>query len=94
MRCPHCGGDAFTHRRAQLNTALATLFSLDAFNKSADVYVCRRCGRIEWFVEPDPVYLAEIAPPAQGLPAVECPKCNMIVGANQSRCAGCGWTRG
>lgn len=94
MRCPHCGGDAFTHRRAQLNTALATLFSLDAFNKSANVYVCRRCGRIEWFVEPDPVYLAEIAPPARGLPAVECPKCNMIVGANQSRCAGCGWTRG
>lgn len=92
LECPHCHGKDFKHQRAQLNTALATFFGLDAFNASADVYACRRCGRLEWFVPPDATYLVETAPAAKGAPAVECPKCNMIVKKDVSRCV-CGWTR-
>lgn len=92
LRCTHCGCEEFHHRRAQLNTALATLFDLDAFNQSADVYACKRCGRLEWFVPPDPDYLVATAPAAVGAPAVECPRCNMIVHAGVGRCT-CGWTR-
>jgi predicted nucleic-acid-binding Zn-ribbon protein len=92
LRCAHCGCEDFTHRRAQLNTALATFFGVDALNQSADVYVCRRCGRLEWFLAPDAAYLVASAPPATGKPATECPRCNMIVAKEVSRCV-CGWTR-
>ncbi len=92
LRCAHCGCQDFNHRRAQLNTALATFFNLDAFDASADVYACRRCGRLEWFIAPDAEYLAATAAPAVGQPAVECPRCNMIVKRDVSRCV-CGWTR-
>jgi predicted nucleic-acid-binding Zn-ribbon protein len=92
LHCAHCGCEDFNHRRAQLNTALATFFGLDAHNQSADVYACRRCGRLEWFLAPDPAYLVATAPAAKGAPAVECPKCNMIVKKEVSRCT-CGWSR-
>lgn len=92
LRCPHCGCEDFTHRQAQLNTALATFLGLDAHDRSADLYACRRCGRLEWFVAPDPAYLVATAPIAAGAPAVECPRCNMIVKREVSRCV-CGWTR-
>ena len=72
LECSHCGETEFTHRRAQLNTALATFFGLDAHNQSADVYACRRCGRLEWFVPPDLRYLADNAPSVPDAPAVEC----------------------
>ena len=93
LRCPHCDGAEFAHRRAQLNTALATFFGLDAHNQSADVYACRRCGRLEWFVPPDLRHLADTAPSMPDAPAVECPQCNMIIPAQRSRCGTCGWSR-
>jgi predicted nucleic-acid-binding Zn-ribbon protein len=93
LTCPHCGCTDFNRTRAQLNTALATFFNLDAFNRSADVCACRRCGRLEWFVQPDNAYLVATAPPAVGAPAVECPRCNLLVRKGVSRCE-CGWTRG
>lgn len=92
LTCAHCGCTDFNQRRAQLNTALATLFGLDPLNESADVYHCRRCGRLEWFLAPDAQYLVATAPIARDAPAVECPKCNRIVKKDVSRCA-CGWTR-
>jgi len=93
LACAHCGAGAFEHRRAQLNTALATLFGVDAFNASADVYACRKCGRLEWFLEPDPAYAAQTAPTIEGAPAIECPSCNLIVGAGKAVCGSCGWKR-
>lgn len=92
LTCAHCGCADFTHRRAQLNTALATMFGLDQYNQSADVYHCRRCGRLEWFLAPDADYLVATAPAATGARAIECPRCNMIVKQDVSRCV-CGWTR-
>ncbi|MEM9594839.1 MAG: hypothetical protein AAGD06_11265 [Acidobacteriota bacterium] len=50
--CKHCGHNGFAHRRAQLNTAGLTLFDLDFLNKSADVYACKRCGFLHWFLPP------------------------------------------
>jgi len=49
--CPHCGGNQFDQREAQLNTAGLTFFKLDWLNKSAQVFVCGGCGRIEWFLD-------------------------------------------
>ncbi len=92
LTCPHCGCTDFAHSRSQLNTALATFFGLDAFNRSADVYACRRCGRLEWFIPPDEAYLVATAPRVAGLPTVECPQCNMIVKKDVAVCT-CGWKR-
>ena len=92
LRCPHCGCEAFNHRRALLDTALASFFGLDAFNQSADVYACRKCGRLEWFVPPDADYVVASTPRNESLRATECPTCNMVVKAGVARCV-CGWTR-
>src|SRR5262245_5824441 len=37
-------------RSAQLNTALASLFTLDWTDPSASCCICARCGQIHWFV--------------------------------------------
>ena len=50
FHCLVCGGDRFRRRRSQLNTALATLFSLDWANRSATCVVCADCGYIHWFM--------------------------------------------
>ena len=50
--CPHCGGTAFDQREAQLNTAALAFFKLDWMNKSATVFHCLGCGRLEWFLDP------------------------------------------
>jgi hypothetical protein len=49
LRCLVCSHDKFWHRRAQLNTSLATFFELDWANPSADCYICDRCGYVHWF---------------------------------------------
>lgn len=49
--CPHCGGERFWRRPAQLNTAAASFFNLDFANKTAYAYICVECGKIEWFEE-------------------------------------------
>ncbi|MGB5370429.1 MAG: hypothetical protein WBN18_08360 [Flavobacteriaceae bacterium] len=49
--CYICGHDLFFHRKAQLNTRLATLFNVDWANKSAHCHVCADGSHIEWFME-------------------------------------------
>ena len=51
--CDHCGNDAFSSRKAQLNTAQAMFFNAGWLNESASVFVCSNCGRIYWFLIPD-----------------------------------------
>jgi predicted nucleic-acid-binding Zn-ribbon protein len=51
LTCIHCGGDSFDERQAQLNTAGMTFLKLDWLNKSATVFVCETCGRLEWFLD-------------------------------------------
>ncbi len=47
--CPHCNGETFHRGEAQLNTAGMTFLKLEWLNKTADLYICTQCGRIEWF---------------------------------------------
>jgi predicted RNA-binding Zn-ribbon protein involved in translation (DUF1610 family) len=51
--CPHCGGAELNQRAAQLNTAGLAFFNLEWMNKSAAVFHCQACGRLEWFLDPD-----------------------------------------
>jgi hypothetical protein len=51
VRCPHCGGEDFDEGAAMLNTAGATLLGLDWANRSANLLICVKCSRIEWFLE-------------------------------------------
>jgi hypothetical protein len=51
LSCKHCGGEAFTHRQGQLNTAAMSFLNLDWLNRSADIYVCDGCGFLHWFLE-------------------------------------------
>ncbi len=51
LTCTHCGGQSFDEREAQLHTAGMTFFKLDWLNKSATIFVCADCGRMEWFLD-------------------------------------------
>jgi hypothetical protein len=51
FRCTACGNGLFWRRRAQLNTALASFFSLDWANRSAKCAVCSECRYVHWFLE-------------------------------------------
>lgn len=48
--CTVCGNDRFWRREAQLNTAIATFFSFDWANRTAQCAVCANCGYIHWFL--------------------------------------------
>lgn len=48
--CPHCGNIRFEQGEAQLNTQGLTFLRLDWANRSATIFECTNCGRIEWFV--------------------------------------------
>jgi len=50
LRCEICKHDRFWHRKAQLNTAVATFFNFDWANPSASCLVCDHCGYIHWFL--------------------------------------------
>jgi hypothetical protein len=47
--CPVCSNKTFWQGRAQLNTAVASLFNLDWTNHSATYFVCSSCTHISWF---------------------------------------------
>ncbi len=47
--CPVCENDLFIETRAQLNTAVASLFDVDFANKEARCFVCSECTYIYWF---------------------------------------------
>lgn len=48
--CSHCGGERFFRSEAQLNTAGMTFLNLDWANRTATIFECTACGRVEWFV--------------------------------------------
>jgi hypothetical protein len=50
LKCQFCGHTKFWHRRAPLNTALATFFKFDWADASADCFVCDKCGYVHWFL--------------------------------------------
>ncbi len=48
--CNHCDGENFIRGTAQLNTAVMSFIGLDWMNQSADTFLCKDCGKVEWFV--------------------------------------------
>jgi len=70
----------------QLNTSFLTFLGLDWLNAEADVFVCRSCGRLEWFLDVDShsdVAAAE---------SIECPSCGETIPPDKSACSKCGWS--
>lgn len=51
VTCSHCGGTNFEKSSALLNSRGLTFLDLDWANASADIYLCKQCGHIEWFAE-------------------------------------------
>lgn len=49
--CSHCGGQRFEKSTALLNSRGLTFLDLDWANAEADIFICKKCGHIEWFVE-------------------------------------------
>jgi ribosomal protein L40E len=92
--CSHCNGVRFSHRKAQLNTALMTFFNLDFLNSSADIFVCETCGHLKWFLDStlsdDPEEIALESDTAQE--AVACVSCGEIIPPGEEKCRKCGWT--
>jgi len=50
LHCEICKNNTFWTREAQLNTAVASFFSLDWTNPTATCHVCSTCGYIHWFL--------------------------------------------
>ncbi len=51
LTCPVCGGKDFHRRRASIHGNVAAFFSLEWLaSKHAELYVCARCGNVQWFV--------------------------------------------
>jgi len=85
LQCSHCGGVLFSTRDAQLNTSFMTLLGLDWLNTSADVFVCRRCGHLEWFLELKD-QSEDLSQPT------ECLSCHSEIPAGRDTCPNCGWS--
>ncbi len=62
-----------------------TFFNLDWLNESAEIFICKSCGRLEWFLNP-----VEHDPQEMG--ATKCLACDGPIPANASRCPQCGWS--
>jgi predicted nucleic-acid-binding Zn-ribbon protein len=50
LHCSVCGNETFRERTSLLNTAGMTFLRLDWANKSAENFICSRCGYIFWFL--------------------------------------------
>ena len=49
IECPICQNNTFGKRKILLNTRGMSYFELDAFNKTATVLKCQKCGHYQWF---------------------------------------------
>jgi predicted nucleic-acid-binding Zn-ribbon protein len=93
VRCGHCGHDRFMGRSVQVTG--------DYFRIGfANVYVCRRCGHLEWFLRSSEQPLATekefIAPQeftaTQAEEPITCIACDAPIPASVIRCPACGWS--
>jgi hypothetical protein len=50
LKCCVCQHARFRSRDAMLNTKGATFFQVEWLNRTANCYVCERCGFVHWFL--------------------------------------------
>ena len=96
LTCPHCASERFDQRTAQLNTAGLTFFDLNWLNRSAWIFQCLKCGRVEWFASTSGVELTEVAEQGDDSDEqneeVECLTCGALIPVGQITCGFCGWS--
>lgn len=85
LNCSHCFFGGFECSSVQLNTAFMTLIDLDWLNKSATVFQCQNCGKLEWFGGN-----AEVTE-LDDLTETDCLACDGTILAGKSKCNKCGW---
>jgi predicted RNA-binding Zn-ribbon protein involved in translation (DUF1610 family) len=86
--CSHCGEQEFNQGKAQLNTSMMTLLDLDWLDRVARIYSCTHCGKVEWFVEPDPLTQMKMDTSEDA----DCLACGKTIPAGSSACPACGWS--
>jgi hypothetical protein len=80
LRCPHCGGASFQQQQARyITTGLDILSPL-----VAQVFECRKCRRLEWFLE------ARTNPENHVSPPRDCSRCGTYIPATEASCPNCG----
>jgi DNA-directed RNA polymerase subunit RPC12/RpoP len=82
LHCQHCSHRLFFQQQAQLNTAFLSLINLDWLNRSADIYVCERCGFLHWF----------LGSLAEEDALDRCLACDARLLPNNDTCPTCGWS--
>lgn len=90
LHCQHCGGDHFLESHAQLNTAVMTFFNMDWLNRSAIIYQCHDCGRLEWFLAPLEASASIARSNVEN--AFDCLNCGAIIPAGKAACPQCQWS--
>jgi DNA-directed RNA polymerase subunit RPC12/RpoP len=84
LSCPHCGHRQFFHGTKVLD--ILALDRMSDWNDAADVYVCQRCGRVEWF------FAVAGSKHEIGHRDTECLACGKEIPPEMTRCPACGWT--
>jgi len=51
LACPICGYNRFLARETLMNTPGMTIMGIEWANKSAQNFICDRCGYILWFMD-------------------------------------------
>ena len=49
--CPVCENNKFYTRETLMNTAGMAFFNLEFINKTANNYICDKCGYVYWFMD-------------------------------------------
>ena len=82
-------GGNLVRREDQFDVAFMTFFDPNCLNRTANLFACTTCGRLEWFV--DPTVPSEAAADDKAEPR-ECMACRETIPAGQDTCPKCGWT--
>lgn len=86
LKCSHCGGEDFKKSEAQLNTTFLTFLDLDWLNRTANVFICHACGKLEWFLQPS------IDRPDEKPEPTTCVACGSTILSGEDTCSNCGWS--
>ncbi len=104
--CKHCGFEQFYSAQYNPSTASQNFPGLDWMNKSAEVFICSRCGFLHWFATtlPEEVQVSPLPQDVSKEPVVpekdsynlmdttECLSCGKEIPKGRDQCLFCGWS--